>query len=468
VLTLVTEAVGVKKEINRDFLEEFILLLSAVKWVFLSVFAGLVVGGATSIFLYLLRIGTDTVSNWNYYYVLLPVAFFLSSWLVIKFAPDAEGHGTEKVIEAIHKKNGKIDAKVVPVKIVATLITLISGGSAGKEGPSAQIGAGITSIFSDIFRLNEDDRRRFVICGISAGFAAVFSTPIAGAIFAAEVLFVGKFYYRVLLPALVASYVSYFVNKSFGAVSLKYDIMVPKTSEVSMFFHLLAFGVIIGLVATFFIGFINTVEKFVHNRINIYKPLKGIIGGFILIAIVLLIGNTDYIGLGLPVIDQALAGEKIAPLGFLMKIITTTVTLGTGGSGGILTPVFFIGSTVGNTWAQFIHGDIALYSAIGMVSFLAASTNTPLAAIVMAMELFGVEVGTYASIVSVVSYLMVGHHSVYPSQILAMSKSPSIDTDINCEIKRVKKMELSNKIHMLYNKKTTLLDNKNKKPTLYK
>ncbi len=124
-----------------------------------------------------------------YSFLLLPAALFLSALLVKYLAPDAEGHGTEKVIEAVHKESGKIKPAVVPVKLVATIVTLALGGSAGKEGPCAQIGAGLASIFADILRFDDHDRKKLVICGISAGFAAVFGTPIAGSIFGVEVLF---------------------------------------------------------------------------------------------------------------------------------------------------------------------------------------------------------------------------------------------------------------------------------------
>lgn len=136
-----------KNKIKMDFVEQTVLLSSGIKWITIAIFAGLVVGSVTGVFLKLLHLGEYHMTKWNYYYLFMPITFFLSSLLVVKLAPDAEGHGTEKVIEAVHQKQGKIDIKVIPVKLLATLITLISGGSAGKEGPCAQIGAGIASFF---------------------------------------------------------------------------------------------------------------------------------------------------------------------------------------------------------------------------------------------------------------------------------------------------------------------------------
>jgi H+/Cl- antiporter ClcA len=139
-----------------------------------------------------------------------------SSYITKYLAPEAEGHGTEKVIEAVHRHDSKIKAIVVPIKLVTTVITLACGGSAGKEGPCAQIGGGLASMVAKMFHFDKADRRKLVICGISAGFASVFGTPIAGAIFGIEVLFIGGIMYEVLLPTFIAGVMSYQVSSSLG------------------------------------------------------------------------------------------------------------------------------------------------------------------------------------------------------------------------------------------------------------
>jgi H+/Cl- antiporter ClcA len=201
---------------KKTFIEQTVLFISIIKWAVLATFVGLIVGTATAVFLKLLGVSTGMVQSHQYYFLFLPVALFLSSLIVKYLAPDAEGHGTEKVIEAVHKRWGKIDLAVVPVKLVATIITLAGGGSAGKEGPCAQIGAGLASGLADILRLNKEDRKKIVICGISAGFAAVFGTPVAGALFAVEVLVLGKILQDVLFPALVAAIISFQVTTGLG------------------------------------------------------------------------------------------------------------------------------------------------------------------------------------------------------------------------------------------------------------
>jgi H+/Cl- antiporter ClcA len=191
---------------NSKLREQSVLFASLLKWFAIASFIGIAVGASTTVFLQALNWTSKALRGWPYYYLLLPIGMFVSILLVKYLCPEAEGHGTEQVIEAIHQKSGRIKPAVVPVKLLATVITLASGGSAGKEGPCAQIGAGLASIFSDILHAKNIDRVKLVTCGISAGFASVFGTPIAGAIFGVEVLAVGQIQYAVLFPSFVASW----------------------------------------------------------------------------------------------------------------------------------------------------------------------------------------------------------------------------------------------------------------------
>jgi H+/Cl- antiporter ClcA len=200
----------------KTLTEESVLLLSILKWVVLSSGIGAIVGSATSLFLSLLSHGLSLTSYFSTPYLLLPIALFLSHLIIYYVSPDSEGHGTEKVIAAIHRRSGNIRFRVVPIKLIATIITLSFGGSAGKEGPCAQIGAALSSGIATLFRFSKLDRKTLVICGISAGFSAVFGTPIAGAIFGVEVLFVGRLMYSVLLPSFVSGMVSYQIASLLG------------------------------------------------------------------------------------------------------------------------------------------------------------------------------------------------------------------------------------------------------------
>ncbi|WP_051593340.1 chloride channel protein [Clostridium tetanomorphum] len=424
---------------ERDILEEYVLIASMIKWLLISIGIGFVVGGATAVFIKLVGTASEFTHRYKYYYLLMPIAFFLSSYIVLKLAPDAEGHGTEKAIEAVNKRAGKMNIKVVPVKLLTTLITIIFGGSVGMEGPATQIGAGISSKIGEVLKLNDVDRKRVVICGIASGFVGVFGSPVGAAVFAAEVLCIGQFAYLALFPSLISAFVSFFVGRSLGTKPLiQYFVNMKEFSTSVMLFRMIVFGMIIGVLAMAFIRFVNFVERCFQN-LNIYQPLKGIIGGILVILVVLITGSEAYMGIGEEIIEKAVEGHAVNPFAFFWKTITTSFTLGSGGSGGILTPMLYVGATAGNVWANIVNGSTAFYAAIGMVSFLASCANTPIAGIVMSMELFGSEVGMYAAIVCVISYLIVGHKSIYPTQILVRSKTPSLFMDTDCEICKVDK-----------------------------
>ncbi len=416
---------------KKRIAEESILFISVIKWVVLATGVGVLIGLVVTFFLKLLAWGTVVGQSQPYTFLLLPAALFVSA-LLIKIAPDAKGHGTEKVIEAIHKRAGKINAAVVPVKLVATLITLCSGGSAGKEGPCAQIGAGVSSILADLLRFDEHDHKKLVICGISAGFATVFGTPIAGSIFGVEVLFVGAILYDVLLPSFIAGITAYQVSSALGIQYFYHPVdVVPGFSEV-FFLKVILAGMFFGLCSMMLIETLKLGEK-ISKRLRVWDPLKGLIGGTALVILTILF-SSQYLGLGLDTIEACLRGDKVSWYAFLLKPIFTSITLNFGGSGGIVTPIFYVGATSGFLYATLLGLNTVTFSAIGFTSLLAGAANTPIAASILAIELFGPAVAPYATVACVISFLMTGHRSVYHSQILSMHKSESIQVAIGKEM----------------------------------
>jgi H+/Cl- antiporter ClcA len=409
---------------RKKVLEGSVLFVSILKWLFLASCIGIIVGISTTVFLKLLGLSIAGATGYQYYFLLLPAALFLSALIVKTFAPDAEGHGTEKIIEAVHRHAGKMKLSVVPVKLVATIITIAFGGSAGKEGPAAQIGAALSSGFSRLLRFGNRDRKKLVICGISAGFATVFGTPIAGALFGVEVLFVGEMLYDVLLPSFVAGIVGYQVSSALGISYFREPISIVPAFSSFFFLKICLAGLFFGLCSLLLIEALKFFEGLSH-RVKLWMPWKGLLGGLALVVLALLF-STRYLGLGLETIVATLKGGDIPAVAFLLKILFTAITLSFGGSGGIITPIFFIGATAGSFFGRSLGFDPALFAAIGMVGLLAGAANTPISASIMAIELFGPEIAPYAAVACIISFLMTGHRSVYPSQVLSLAKSSSL------------------------------------------
>jgi len=414
--------------------EGSVLFGSVIKWIILASLTGLIVGGATTFFLKLLDFSVRHVRELPFkYYLLLPFAIFTSIFLIRTFAKDAEGHGTEKVLEAIHKKEGKIDIFVVPIKLLTTIITISFGGSAGKEGPSAQIGAGIMSFISQKLKLSKEERKKLIICGISAGFGAVFGTPVAAAIFAIEVLFVGSILYEVLLPSFISSIVAIKIAKYFGIPYHFFNIEVPTIHGDFLYIQTILAGMCFALVGFLLIYTLKNMEhissKFKH------KPyLKALLASLFIIFIALIFGE-ESLGLGTNTMYAMLEGETKFWYTPILKIITTATTLSFGGSGGILTPVFVIGAGTGSFIGKLFNSSTAFFAALGLVSLLAGACNTPLSAIMLSIELFGMQIAPYSGIATTIAFVLIGHRSVYPTQILAMKKTASFDIELGKEIK---------------------------------
>ena len=417
----------------KDSVKTILLFVKDMaKWAALAGLTGAVVGVIAAGFIWLLDFACGVTVGFEYSYLFLPAAMFLSAFIVKYLAPAAEGHGTEKAIEAIHHKGGRIALGVIPVKIVATVVTVSAGGSAGKEGPTTQLGAGAASFIARIFRSNEADRKILLICGMGAAFSAIFGTPIAAAVYAMEVLIVGRLNLKNIFPIIISAIVGLLVAEALG-------LSVDKMGEISLNFSgqslvklllvSLGAGVFFGFVSMLTVTALHSMHK-LSRSIRIYAPLKGLIGGAALVLLVLAFGK-DYLGMGVDYFMGVASGATKARIyDFALKILFTAITLSFGGSGGILTPLMFIGITSGGAFAGLFGLDVSMFACLGMLAVLASSTNTPLACIIMAFEMFGNPwFALMAAVACTVSYLVTGHRSVYASQLMTESKIAGIEME---------------------------------------
>ncbi|MDB5135468.1 MAG: putative voltage-gated ClC-type chloride channel ClcB, partial [Mucilaginibacter sp.] len=312
------------------------------------------------------------------------------------------------------------------------------GASVGREGTAVQIGGSIADFFGRLFGLNEKDSRTVLIAGVAAGFGAVFGTPLAGTIFAIEVLTVGRLQYDAIIPCLIATILADQTVALWGIHHTVYhiDAFVTKPPFALSFIHfdyfllgkIIIASVLFGLTSYVFAEMAHGVKN-VSLRLIKTTWLIPVTGGLIIIGLTFLLGKQDYLSLG---VDAQFPNSVTVPSAFhqggadtwswLWKTIYTTITLGTGFKGGEVTPLFYIGATLGNTLSQLLNAPVGLFAALGFIAVFAGATNTPLACTFMGIELFGGEYAVYFAVACFTAYFFSGHSGIYSSQRIAIPK----------------------------------------------
>lgn len=407
--------------IKRHFakIEQVAILLFLCKWLLLACVIGALAGSASAILLLALEWATNYREANLWIIALLPLAGLVSGLMYYYFGARSE-KGNNLLLEEYHRAEQTIPLRMAPLVLIGTLLTHLFGGSAGREGTAVQMGGSIADQFSQMLKFKNGDRQIAIVMGISAGFASVFGTPLAGAVFAIEVLVLGKTRYEAILPSFMAAVVANYVCDLWPIQHSHYSIpFVPELSPQNMFWAILA-GVLFGVTALVFSKSTHTWGRLFKSKIQ-YAPLRPVIGGVVLAVAVYLMGTTKYIGLGVPTIEASFF-ESMNSYDFLLKIAFTSFTIGAGFKGGEVTPLFFIGATLGNALVWFIPLPMPLLAGMGFVAVFAGATNTPIACILMGIELFGADCGVYIALACVVAYLFSGHTGIYSSQIIGAPK----------------------------------------------
>ncbi|MFQ6040228.1 MAG: chloride channel protein [Candidatus Poribacteria bacterium] len=381
------------------------------------------------------QFGEEAAKMIRWLFLLIPtVGGLISGFIIYQFAPEAEGHGTDAVIEAFHHKGGMIRARVPIIKTIASAFTLGSGGSGGREGPIAQIGAGFGSFLANVLKLSERERRIMVAAGMGSGIGAIFKSPMAGAIFAAEVLYRDEqFEHEVLVPATIASIVGYSVYASFFGWHPLFKTPNFHFSQPLEFIPYTLLGVLCAIMGLYYIkSFYGLRDLFA--RIPIKNHFKPAIGG-------LLTGVTGFflpqvMGLSYGQVQNALDGVtawNILLAIAVCKVLTTSFSISSGGSGGVFGPSMVIGGAVGGAVGQIFHGfapglisQPGAFVIVGMAGFFAGAANTPISTIIMVSEMTGNYNLLVPSMwVCTISFLLLRRWSIYEKQAPNRAASPA-------------------------------------------
>ena len=370
----------------------------------------------------------------------------LSGIIIYNLAPEAEGHGTDAAIDAFHHKKGEIRSRIPIIKLITSAITIGSGGSAGKEGPAAQVSAGFGSFIGKLSRLNIHDRRILVAAGIGAGIGAIFKAPFGGALLGSEILYKRDFEVEVLIPSFIASITGYsiFASVMGFAPIFAHVTTYTFTNPWELIFYAIL-GIFCGLIGILYIKVFYKIKQIFHkSKINqILKPaLGGLIVGLVALFLPQVLG-TSYGWLQLAInIDFAILPIEIMFLLIFAKIIATALTVGSGGSGGVFAPSLVIGGMVGGvTWyvchILFLFSTLnpAPFVIVGMMAFFGGVGKAPISVILMVGEM----TGTYTLLVpsitaTILAYSITGDLSIYESQIATRADSPAHRAGLNVSL----------------------------------
>lgn len=393
-------------------------LIAIAQWLLLALLIGVAAGSASAFFL----VSLDWVTKFRELQPeiiwLLPIGGLFIG-LVYHYYGQSVVAGNNLILQEYDQPKRTIPLKMAPFVLMGTLITHLFGGSAGREGTAVQMGATIADQFTRVFKLETIDRKTILIMGISGGFAAVFGTPLAGALFAVEVVYFSGLQPKSIIWSFITAYVAHYTVLLWSVSHTHYHIpQVPEIS-ISVIFWIVGCSVIFGFASMLF----SRSTQFWSHIFSLvtYPPLRPFVGGIVIASVVYAIDTTKYIGLGIPMLTGAFV-QANAIQDFAIKILFTSFTLGAGFKGGEVTPLFIVGATLGSALSVFVPLPIALLAGLGFVAVFSGATHTPIACSVMGIELFGIESGIYITLACAVAYLFSGPVGIYKSQILGGPK----------------------------------------------
>lgn len=415
------------KERTHIFLEDCtistILGISFFKWVFISSIVGILTGIAGTLFLKSLELATDLRLSNPWLLFLLPAGGAFVSFLYSNYGENSS-RGNNLIIDKINENEDNIPLRMAPLVFLGTFITHLFGGSVGREGTGVQIGASISEGVGRLFKLDKLDTKIILMCGISSGFASVFGTPLAGTIFGLEVAALGAMNYSGLIPCFTAAFVGNWVTELLGIHHAHYKVLDIPDLAPNIVLKVIIASIIFGLISKLFSELIHKLKEIFSSAFE-NTSLKSAVGGIIIILLTYIFRTRDYLGLSIPLINDSFTGQ-VSFFAFLNKLIFTTLTLGSGFQGGEVTPLFVIGSTLGNALSNFLNISPSFLACLGLIGVFCGATNSPISSFILGIEMFGSQGSQYMFMACAVSYLFSGHSGIYIAQKITTSKSKLI------------------------------------------
>ena len=398
-----------------EHIESYIVAMA--KWVSVAITTGIFCGIIGSMFHHGVHIATELRAEHPWLLWCMPIA----GLAIVGFykLTKTEGQGTNDIIEAVHHGKG-LSILLLPAIFVGTILTHLSGGSAGREGAALQMGGTIGYHTGRLCNLDDRDMRTATLTGMAAFFSALFGTPLAATVFAIVVISVGVMYHAAFIPCFTASLVAYAVSIVMGVEPTRFHVEIPAT-DVSLMLRVGVLATLCAVVSINFCKVIHVVERQMKKRIP-NSWTRVLVGGFAVAILSTICGTTDYNGAGMEVITAAVEEGTAHPLAFLLKILFTAITLAAGFKGGEVVPSFFVGATFGCVMGPLLGIPAGFAAALGLVAVFCGATNCPIASIFLAIELFGEGGLLYFALTCGISYMLSGYTGLYSSQTILYSK----------------------------------------------
>ena len=411
---------GTRAKIERNIYKTMFSIKKLIKWLIIGSIIGLFIGEISALFgktlLYVNRVRVDhpqVVFG-------LPVAGLVIVLLYRAFK-NTDDKGTNMVISSIHSSTD-IPFKMAPLIFISTVLTHLCGGSAGREGAAVQLGGSIGNALGKVLRLNENDKRIIIMCGMSAGFSALFGTPMAAAIFSLEVISIGIMHYSALVPCVTAAMLAQFVARWNGIPLERFPVTGILEIAPDTFFKMVLFAALVGGVSILFCIVLHSVEH-LYKKLFKNTYIRILVAGCVIAVSATIFGLHEYLGSGMELIENIFHGGETKGYAFLLKMIFTALTLGAGFKGGEIVPSFCIGAAFGCVAASFLGLPAPLVAACGMVGVFCGVTNCPITSLLISFELFGFEGMPYYLTTVAVSYMLSGYYGLYRSQKIMYSKT---------------------------------------------